>query len=77
MTPSDYLNRERFPLTSQEDLSLDGQLRIDAFNWDQLREAVENGYQMDDRKKKVYAELKEKAEHAAEVIEQAQAAGLM
>jgi hypothetical protein len=77
MTPQDYMNPVRFPLTSQEDLSLTDQLQIDAFNLDQGREAMKNGWQVPEADLPLLAELEEKGRHAADVIRQAQEQGLL
>ena len=43
LTPEDYLSPDRFPLTSCPGLSLDQQMLIDAFRFDDLRAKQEAG----------------------------------
>ena len=57
MTLTDYMNLEKFPMTSQKGLSPQKQLRLDAFNHDQLEEAIERGHQMDEEQIQIRKEL--------------------
>jgi hypothetical protein len=41
MTLQEYMDAERFPWTTQPGLDPSGQLMIDAFNYDQMREYLE------------------------------------
>jgi hypothetical protein len=59
LTASDYLDSRRFPLTSQR-LELASQLRIDAFNLDALRQAIEDGDVLDESQRAHLAELEAK-----------------
>jgi len=68
MKLSDYMSRERFPNTSQSGLSANGQLMIDAYNYDQLNEYLEAGGQLDQSQQARWEELKVKRQHMAEVI---------
>ena len=66
MKPSDYTSVEKFPLTSQKGLSVQGQLLIDAHNLDALRgHAADNP--LTEREKAVLAELEAKAQVAPAV----------
>jgi hypothetical protein len=74
MTLTDYMNPEKFPATSQKGLSPQEQLRIDAFNYDQLEEAIARGHQMDAEQIQVRAELQTKRPWMAELTRQIEAA---
>jgi hypothetical protein len=74
MTLTDYMNLEKFPATSQKGLSPEKQLRIDAFNYDQLEEAIARGHQMDAEQIQVRAELQTKRPWMAELTRQIAAA---
>ena len=63
MKLSDYMNKAKFPLTSQPGLSAKEQLMIDAFNLDQLKEALEMKVPLNEKQKAHLRELKEKAPH--------------
>ena len=70
MTLTDYMDLEKFPATSQKGLSPEKQLRIDAFNYDQLEEAIARGHQMDAEQIQVRAELQAKLPWMAELTRQ-------
>ena len=70
MTLTDYMNLEKFPATSQKGLTPQNQLRIDAFNYDQLEEAITRGHQMDAEQIQVRAELQTKRPWMAELTRQ-------
>ena len=70
MTLTDYMNLEKFPATSQKGLTPQNQLRIDAFNYDQLEEAIARGHQMDAEQIQVRAELQAKLPWMAELTRQ-------
>ena len=70
MTLTDYMDLEKFPATSQKGLSPEKQLRIDAFNYDQLEEAIARGHQMDAEQIQVRAELQAKRPWMAELTRQ-------
>jgi len=74
MTLTDYMDLEKFPATSQKGLSPEKQLRIDAFNYDQLEEAIARGHQMDAEQIQVRAELQAKRPWMAELTRQIAAA---
>lgn len=67
MTLTDYMNPEKFPATSQKGLSPQEQLRIDAFNYDQLEEAIAGGHQMDEEQIQIRKELQAKRPWMAEL----------
>lgn len=75
MTLTDYMSATRFPRTTQTDPPLcpSGQLFLDAANWDNLQEWIEDGGKMSPQQVVIHAELKEKMPHnkrlAAEVGE--------
>jgi hypothetical protein len=60
MTLAEYMDPNRFPVTTQVGLSPKGQLMIDAVNYDALREYVEEGGALSDEQEKRLAELQEK-----------------
>lgn len=60
MRPDEYLDPERFPLSTQKGLTLPEQMRIDAFNLDSGREMEEGGYRLTAEDEKLKAELTEK-----------------
>jgi hypothetical protein len=60
MTLSDYMSAERFPRTTQAGLAAVQQLRIDAFNHDQLREFLEEGGRPTEQQRAAWRELEEK-----------------
>jgi hypothetical protein len=56
------VDKQRFPLTTQEGLSPQDQAFIDAINLDQLQEAEQNGERLSFEEEQRFKELKEKAE---------------
>ena len=60
VTLEEYMNPLKFPMTFQKGLSPAKQLRLDAFNYDQLEEAIARGHQMDEEQVKIRAELQAK-----------------
>jgi hypothetical protein len=65
MTLSDYTDAARFPATTQRGLSAKDQLRIDAFNYDQLTEYIDMGGELSEKQKAAWRELTEKIPHLA------------
>ena len=63
MTLDDYMNAERFPMTSHSDYSPVTQLKMDAFNLDAMEEALEEGREMNATQAAAYEELKTKGPH--------------
>lgn len=74
MTITEYMNPEKFPMTSQKGSSPENQLWLDAFNYDQLEEAIAGGLQMNEMQIKARAELKIKRPWMAELTKQLAAA---
>lgn len=64
MTITEYLDPKRFPLTTQADYEPKEQLMMDAFNYDQLKEYLED-HQPTEHQAKLFAELAEKIKHNA------------
>jgi hypothetical protein len=61
MTPTEYLDPARFPLTTQAGLDIERQMMIDAFNLDGGRRMVEEeGYQLTPEDEARKAELETK-----------------
>ncbi|MDX1977182.1 MAG: hypothetical protein SFT94_05870 [Pseudanabaenaceae cyanobacterium bins.68] len=58
MTIEDYMNPEKFPITTQEGLSVKDQFLIDAINYDQLVEAREMGKTLNTMQLQAEEELK-------------------
>jgi hypothetical protein len=56
----DYMSRERFPRTSQSGLSAKDQLMIDAYNYDELKDYLEQGNTPSPEQAEAWAELEEK-----------------
>jgi len=61
MTEAEYLDAQRFPLTTQSKLSLRQQMLIDAVNRDDLDRLVEDGKPLSSRQQSILKELREKA----------------
>ncbi len=70
MTLDDYMDREKFPMTSQGGLAADQQMLIDAFNHDQLKEFLEEGGEPSERQKAIWKELQEKIPAQPELLRQ-------
>jgi hypothetical protein len=64
MTLSDYLSAECFPATTQAGLSASQQMKIDAFNYDQLKEHLEDGGTLSKIQRAIWRELKERYRHS-------------
>ncbi len=73
MTPADYLNPHLFPLSTQEGLSLEQQLQLDAVNYDEYAKTIENREQLDGRERAIGRELEAKHAARANVLQQAKA----
>lgn len=68
MTPAEYMDRAKFPVTSDPDYSIADQLMMDAFNYDQLKEhVVDRGVPLTDEQKQIWAELRVKIPAQSEV----------
>jgi hypothetical protein len=52
-----YLDPARFPLTTQNGLTLRQQQLIDAFNWDELEEAIRAGKRLTPTQPQILGEL--------------------
>ena len=63
MTLDDYMNAEKFPMTSQSDYSPVTQLKMDAFNLDQMEEGIEMGHKLTSEEAARFQELKTKGPH--------------
>jgi hypothetical protein len=63
MEAKEYLDPERFPLTTQRGLTLQQQQLLDAANLDDLREWLAQGKALSDAQRRALAELEEKASH--------------
>ena len=70
MTLTEYMNTEKFPATSQKGLSPQEQLRIDAFNHDQMVEAIGRGLPMNKMQEEAWEELQAKRPWMAELTRQ-------
>lgn len=67
MKPSEYLDPQRFPLTTQGGLDIKGQMMIDAFNYDSVMELIDSGADLTEEQKARRAELQEKIKAQPEV----------
>ncbi|MEB3193188.1 MAG: hypothetical protein VKL42_22835, partial [Snowella sp.] len=56
----DYLNPDKFPVTSREGLSAQQQFRIDAFNYDNLVRYKDEGNALDEEQVAILKELEVK-----------------
>ena len=65
VTLEEYMDAVRFPVTSRSHYSPHQQLRIDAFNLDQLNEGLELGEAFNDKQQAALQELKRKEPHMA------------
>jgi hypothetical protein len=68
MTPAEYTDPGRFPLTTQPGLSAEEPMLLDAVNRDDLREARDLGRPLTAEQERAAAELEEKARHRVEVL---------
>lgn len=57
MQLKDYMNPEKFPLTSHKGSSAETQLFMDSFNMGILQQAIENGRKLSENQKKIWAEF--------------------
>ena len=60
MTKQEYLSPDKFPLTTQADLTLDEQMTIDAFNHYQMEESREHKKPFSPEDEARFLELKAK-----------------
>ena len=65
MTITEYLDPKRFPLTTQGYKDPKDQLLMDAFNYDQMKEHLDNGGSFTDEEKQWFVEFEEKMNHNA------------
>ncbi len=72
LTLVEYTSPERFPVTSLPRYAGDPgtQLRMDAFNLDQLNEGLELGEMFNDRQRAALAELQEKQPHMQRLMQE-------
>jgi hypothetical protein len=68
MSPAEYIDLARFPLTTQPGLPVAEQMLLDAVNLDDLREARDLGRPLTAEQERAAAELEEKARHWAGVL---------
>jgi hypothetical protein len=68
VTPFEYTDPARFPLTTQVGLPVVDPLLLDAVNRNQLREARDLGRPLTAEQERAEAELEEKARHRAGVL---------
>ncbi len=68
MTLAEYMDPERFPLTTQKGLRPEQQLMIDAFNYDDVRTDREEGREVRPEDAALVAELEAKNAARAEVM---------
>src|ERR1700722_3355947 len=68
MKLSDYMNPEKFPLTSQKGLSAEKQFMLDAYNLDQIKQHLGQGGTLTDDQQALLKELTDKAEARPELM---------
>lgn len=56
----DYLNKKKFPLTTQGNLEYSSQQMIDSFNYDSIVRHVQNGDELNDDQKARVKEFEKK-----------------
>lgn len=76
MNIKEYMDRGKFPATTQDGLDEKDQLMIDAFNYDQLKGFLEDGGKPDDEQKAIWNELKQKMQSNAKLIREIAVKGL-
>ncbi len=74
MTPHEYTDAARFPLTTRAGLTARQQASIDARDLDELNAYRDDWNQLTRAQRDILAELEEKAAHRAGVLEQMAAA---
>jgi hypothetical protein len=68
VTPEEYMDKNQFPKTTGEGYTLDQQLFMDAFNYDQFKEnVVDEGLEITEDQKVLWKELSEKVAAQSEV----------
>ena len=60
MVSTDYMNAEKFPLTTQEGLTEEEQMFLDMAKYDMAQEFIDNGDKMNPTQEAVWKELQEK-----------------
>ena len=73
MTVDEYMDPQRFPLTTQKGLSPEQQMMIDAFNLDSMREGLELGEVYEGEALARSGELEEKAAHRPRLYQELRA----
>ncbi len=74
MTEAEYLDPQKFPLSTQGNLSLSRQTHLDAINLDSLTEAQAAGHKLDREQLGILAELQAKFADHPKKVQEAQAA---
>ena len=70
MTGKEYLDKAKFPNTTQGNLTLSKQMMIDAVNHDALRGFIDEGGKMSPKQEAIWKELEEKAQHRTELAKE-------
>lgn len=73
MTAKEYCDSQLFPLSTQEGLSLEQQLALDAVNYDEYQKAEQHYEQLSDHERAVGRELAAKAAARGSVMREKQA----
>lgn len=68
MSPTDYLDPDRFPLTTRHELGVSGQLFLDAATWEAIVQFEAAGGVLDDADRTLKAELAEKVPHHGRLL---------
>ncbi len=70
LTLAEYMDLSSFPVTARSHYSPKEQLRMDAFNLDQLNEGLELGEKLNNKQHAALAELKRKEPHMARLAKE-------
>lgn len=73
MTLDEYMDKGKFPVTTQDGLKPSEQLFIDAYNYDALKEKFEAGKPLTDVQGKALAEFEEKMKEYDKLVREAAA----
>jgi hypothetical protein len=74
MTLQEFLDQQRFPLTTQPGLTPHEQLMMSAFNYDKFEELADSGELLPGKPTAIWAELQEKGPHIARLTAELRAA---
>ncbi|QVL32366.1 hypothetical protein KIH39_00150 [Telmatocola sphagniphila] len=70
MNLAEYLNPERFPLTTRAQYTPESQLKMDYFNWKGGQKHLEEGGTLDEQGQAIQRELEEKMKYHAACVQE-------